>query len=307
MLFTISKARTILSAVNSTKFDREKELQTLIEGNLEQVFGCRFIATEFLTGKRHAGRIDTLALSEENNPAIIEYKKKATPSLINQSLYYLDWINDHRGDFEIAAQKALGNQVKVDWSDILVICLAPDYGKYDLHAVRAMDANLQLWTYKLFANDLLYLEKVKSTAIYSTDDPRELSAGQKAALSRKTGAYTVEQHFENKPVSMQDIARSIQEFIVGLDSAIEEVPKKFYIAYKLSKNIVCMQIQKDKVQIYAKLDPKQVDDAPKQLHPRDMTGTGHYGTGDFGFSVKDPDDIELAKPLLEQAYQRAGE
>ena len=306
MLFLISKGK--LSAVNPTKFDREKELQKLIESNLEQVFGCRFIATEFPTGEVHAGRIDTLALSEEKNPVIIEYKKKKSSDLINQSLFYLAWIQDHRGDFEIAAQKTLGNEVQVDWSDIRVICIAPDYTKYDLHAVQVMGTNLELWVYRLFANDSLYFEKARRryTVTSSTNDSKELTAGQKAALSRKTGVYTVEQHFEKKPADIQDLARSVQEFIVGLDSAIEEVPKKNYIAYKLSKNIICMQFQRDKVRMYVKLDPKQAD-APRQLSPRDMTKIGHYGTGNLELSVKNLDDFELAKPLLEQAYQRAGE
>src|SRR6202162_1194088 len=35
---------------------------------------CRLVATEFSTGARHGGRIDTPALSEENKPVIIEYK-----------------------------------------------------------------------------------------------------------------------------------------------------------------------------------------------------------------------------------------
>jgi len=70
--------------------------------------------------------------------------------LINQSLYYLSWINDHRGDFEIAIQKSLGKDVNVDWSDIRVICIAPNYRKYDLHAVKMMGANIELWTYRLF-------------------------------------------------------------------------------------------------------------------------------------------------------------
>ena len=72
-LFEVTK--TTLSAVDQTNFTSEKELQTLIEHNLESVYGCRFVATEFRTGEQHAGRIDTLALSEDNNPVIIEYKK----------------------------------------------------------------------------------------------------------------------------------------------------------------------------------------------------------------------------------------
>ena len=64
-----------LSAVEQKNFALERDLQTLIEKNLETVFDCRFVASEFSTGAQHAGRIDSLALSEEDNPVIIEHKK----------------------------------------------------------------------------------------------------------------------------------------------------------------------------------------------------------------------------------------
>ena len=73
----------------------------MIEKNLDTVFKCRFVATEFSTGAKHAGRIDTLALSEDDNPVIIEYKTVESSDLLNQSLFYLAWIQDHRGDFTV--------------------------------------------------------------------------------------------------------------------------------------------------------------------------------------------------------------
>lgn len=57
-----------LKLARPQNFAQEKELQALIEQNLGEVFQCRFVATEFSTGAQHAGRIDTLALSEDNNP-----------------------------------------------------------------------------------------------------------------------------------------------------------------------------------------------------------------------------------------------
>lgn len=122
-LFEISGSNLI--PVEHTNFSIEKELQSLIERNLATVFNCRFVASEFSTGALHAGRIDSLALSEDDNPVIIEYKKVESSELINQSLFYLHWIQDHKGDFEIAVQRTLGNNIKVDWSDIRVICIAP--------------------------------------------------------------------------------------------------------------------------------------------------------------------------------------
>jgi hypothetical protein len=149
-----------LSVLTQSNFALEKNLQTLVERNLETVFNCRLVQSEFPTGVQHSGRIDTLALSEDDNPVIIEYKKVESSELVNQSLYYLAWLKDHKGDFERAVQKALGNSIEVDWSEVRVICIAPNYKKYDLYAVQMMGANIELWAYHLFENRFLYLEKV---------------------------------------------------------------------------------------------------------------------------------------------------
>ena len=106
-LFQITN--TSLTAVEQQNFDSEKRLQHLIEANLRTVFSCRLVASEFSTGALHAGRIDTLALSEDDNPVIIEYKKAESSELINQGLFYLHWLQDHRGDFEVAGRKAIRN------------------------------------------------------------------------------------------------------------------------------------------------------------------------------------------------------
>ncbi len=300
-----------LKLIERKNFDLEKTLQTLIEKNLGAVFNCQFVASEFSTGKSHAGRIDTLALSEENNPVIIEYKKTESSELITQSLFYLQWIHDHRGDYEIAVQKAVGNNVEVDWSDVRVICIASNYKKYDLHAVEVMGANIELWTYRLFDNSTLYLEEVfhrsyqpATTSDLSGKDPVMVAAGKKAALTRATGTYTFEEHLEGKSEKVKDLAMQIQEFVIGLDPAIDENPKKFYVVYKISQNIVCMELRKQKITLYIKLDPKNLTGLPSIA--RDVTEIGHYGTGDLEITVKSENDFETAKQYIEMAYKRVG-
>ncbi len=308
-LFEISNQR--LAAMEQTNFSAEKALQDLIEKNLQIVFNCRLVASEFPTGAQHAGRIDTLALSEDDNPVIVEYKKVESSELINQSLYYLSWINDHRGDFEIAVQKTLGNSVKVDWSDVRVICIAPNYKRYDLYAVQVMGANIELWTYRLFRKQYLYLEEVLQKS-YSPPDaipassknPVMVAAGKKAAITRATASYKFEQHLEGKPEKVKELALAVQEFIMGLDPAMEEAPKKQYVAYKISQNIACLELQNQRVLLFLKLNPKEIVHAPKIA--RDMTGKGHYGTGDFEMTLKSMDDFEVAKPFIEMAYHKVG-
>lgn len=308
-IFEISENK--LLPVEQKNFSLEKELQSLIESNLGEVFNCRFVATELSTGAQHAGRIDSLALSEEDNPVIIEYKIVESSELINQSLFYLHWIQDHKGDFEIAVQKTLGNGVRVDWTDVRVICIAPNYKKYDLHAVQVMGANIELWKYRLFINNSLYLEEVlhntKSITVISQSsnkNPVMVEAGKKAAQVRATTTYTLDEHFKGKSKEIQELMHEIREFVTGLDSAIEEVPKKFYIAYKSSKNIACMEAKSRNIKLFVKLKPSAVLEPPKSY--RDVSKIGHYGTGEVEFTISTPEELEEIKKYIELAYNKVG-
>ncbi len=302
-----------LDLIRSTNFRIEKDVHALIEKNLQTVFNCRFIASEFATSIEHAGRIDTLALSEDNNPVIIEYKKVESSELINQSLYYLSWIYDHKGDFQVVANEKLGNNIEIDWSDVRVICLAPGYKKYDLHAVQMMGANIELWQYRLFENGALYLEEVFRRqasvgvdvgAVETGKNPVMIAAGKKAAITRATGSYTFEQHLKNVDKKIKEIVLDIREFILGLDDSIEENPKKFYVAYKAIQNFVCMEVKKGKVVLYLKLNPNELNGMPSNA--RDVREIGHYGTGDFELTVIKPEEAEEANKFIQMSFQRVG-
>jgi predicted transport protein len=310
-LFQIDQKR--LQVVKPSNFAVEKDLQALIENSLQSVFNCRFIDSEFPTGTQHAGRIDTLALSEDNNPVIIEYKKVESSELINQSLYYLSWIHDHRGDFQVAASRKLGNDVEIDWSDVRVICIAPGYKKYDLHAVQVMGANIELWQYRLFANGSFYLEEVfrraATLAVGSgTDvlakDPVMVAAGKKAAITRVSGSYTFEQHLDGASAHIREIVVGLQQFIMSLDESIEESPKKFYIAYKVTQNFVCIEVKRRSVTLFLKLDP--TEHMPLPPNARDVRNIGHYGTGDLEITIQSKEEIEPACKLVRAAFDRVG-
>jgi hypothetical protein len=127
-----------IKQLKTTNFKNEKELQTLIENNLEEIFGIKFIASEFPTGEKHGGRIDTLGLDENNSPVIIEYKWGESESVINQGLFYLDWLVDHKGDFQVAVEKKLEKKIKIDWSQPRLILIARSFSKYDKYAMNRM-------------------------------------------------------------------------------------------------------------------------------------------------------------------------
>jgi len=126
----------------------EKSLQLIIERHLETFLGVRFLASEFSTGKRHAGRIDTLGIDENHSPVIIEYKRSLKENVINQGLFYLDWLLDHKAEFELMVMRSFGQTVSdaIDWSSPRLLCIAGGFTKYDEHAVDM--AHIQFELYK---------------------------------------------------------------------------------------------------------------------------------------------------------------
>lgn len=286
-----------LTTIKRSDFKSEKELQNLIEANLLEIFGCRFVATEFATGALHSGRIDSLALSEDGNPVIIEYKKTEDSKLINQALFYLDWIKDHKGDFEVAVQKALG-KVPISWDQIRVICIAPSYDRYSLHAVKHMGVGLELWKYNKFANDTLELEEV----FRSSDAPKKRDpSGKSPNASNEKPSISFEDHLAKASDELKPLVQEIADFLNSLE-LVAEVPQKQYIAYKVGKNIACMEVQKKKIILYLSLD----HDSTMPSNTRDLKGIGHWGTGDVEVKITDSIHLESAFALIRKSYDEQG-
>jgi hypothetical protein len=107
----------------------ERSVQVLFEKNLEALLGVRFLTSEFTT--THGGRIDTLGLDENGSPVILEYKRATNENVINQGLFYLDWLMDHKKDFQWLVLEKLGKEAAddVDWSAPRLICIAGGKGR----------------------------------------------------------------------------------------------------------------------------------------------------------------------------------
>ena len=165
----------------------EKSLQTVFEKNLDALIGVRFLASEFSTNE--GGRMDTLGIDENNSPVVIEYKRSSNENVINQGLYYLDWLMGHRKDFEWLVLEKLGAEVAkaVDWSGPRLICIAGDFGKYDEHAVKQMNRNIALIRYRRFEGDLLLLEQLTSASAKQQNAPVAPPAGTGSQAQLQNG------------------------------------------------------------------------------------------------------------------------
>jgi predicted transport protein len=290
-------------ALPITEFKNERDLQVLVQNNLDVFFGCRLVAEEFSTGGLHMGRIDTLALDEDNGPVIIEYKVVESSDLINQSLFYVSWLEDHHADFEQAVAKIYPD-VEVDWSDIRVICLAPGFKKYDLHAVSRMGANIQLWRYQRHTKKFAELKKVfpleSSTDQHDMQVKGSARSGFKASETRRYADYNIESHLSRADESIRPIFDLVRAQIMSLDESVQEAPKKFYIAYKVTSNFVCIEFHRRKITLFLKLKPQELAALPP--NGRDVSKIGHYGTGDLELELTTIPEAEACLSLIKQSF-----
>lgn len=280
--------------------DLEKPLQNLIEINLEALLGVRFLATEYSTGKTHAGRIDTLGIDENDCPIILEYKRSTGENVINQGLFYLDWLMDHQAEFKLLVLERYGKESAdaIDWTSPRLICVAADFTKYDGHAVQQMNRNIELIRYRRFGADLLLLELVNAVAANSTKIPNPKSAGKAA---KGTGPdKTAAEWLADLSPAMRELFESLEGYLLSLGDDVQRKDLRLYIAFKRIKNFTTVVFQKDRLLLYLRLDPEMVE--LFEGFTRDVRDVGHWGTGDLSIIVQNANDLERAKPLIRQAY-----
>lgn len=271
----------------------EKELQTLIEQNMETFFGVRFLKSEYTITN---GRMDSIGIDENNSPVIFEYKRSQNENVINQGLFYLDWLLDHKADFKLLVIEKLGMEAAddIDWSVPCVICVAHDFTKYDVHAVNQMQRNIKLVSYRKYDDGLLLLEHLNAPTVKPITEggivEGERNNTQKTHVEKLTAASD----------NIKTLYHSICDFIESLGDDIIANQLKLYLAYKKVQNLVCIEIYNKQILLYVKLNPETVP--LESGFTRDMRGTGHYGTGDLQIIIKNAVDFEKAKPLLERAY-----
>lgn len=290
---------SVVSELDGGSVALEKSLQTLFEKNLSTLLGVRFLASEFPT--THGGRMDTLGIDENNCPVIIEYKRATNENVVNQGLFYLDWLMDHRRDYEWLVLKTFGQEVaeSVEWLAPRLMCIAGDFTKYDAHAVNQMNRNIELIRYAKFGNDLLMLDLITASQARTAPATADYKAKSAAAGSYRTVAAAM----EDADPAMMDRFEALKAFLMALGDDVQMQMLKYYIAFKRIKNFACVEFytREQKLVVTLKVDPDTLTIEPG--FTRDVRSIGHIGTGDLELTIRADDDIEKAKPLLVRSYE----
>lgn len=271
----------------------EKSLQDLIEKNMEILLGVRFLSSEHSTGKTHGGRIDSLGIDENNCPVIIEYKRSLNENVINQGLYYLDWLLDHKAEYHTLVRKKYNEKIadSIEWGNPRLLCIAADFTKYDVHAVSQIQRNIELIRYRKYGTDLLLLELVNVPHI------------QQGEKEKGAGRLVFSEMYDQSDQELQDLYDSLKAFMEAIGDDVQTRMLKYYVAFKRMKNFACVEIhpKMKELRVFIKIDPSSLTFEPGFIE--DYRNIGHWGTGDVMVVIKSERDLDRAKELITKSYE----
>ncbi len=256
--------------VNEVNFDLEKDIQKTIEDNLENIFGYELIKHEFTINNR---RIDTLAYDRENKAfIIIEYKKIKSKSVVDQGHAYLALLSKNKAAFVLAYIEAM-NEKKLekdfDWTQTLIVFIAPKYMDYSKEATSLRGLPFQLWKVYKFEGDIVVLNQiiVEKAPDFITDftryKPTIVSKPKEDEI--EIHSYDLNYHLKMGSDEIKEMYAKFEAEIQLFDNRIETKFNKQYIAFKISnRNFCSFHIQKKEIVCYlnipfdtlSKFDPK---------------------------------------------------
>lgn len=294
-----------LEPILAKDFKLERDSQRLIEANIEEVFGLKFVDTEF---QLNGLRVDTLAFDDETNSfVVIEYKRDRSSSVIDQGYSYLALVLNNKADFVLRyneTQKASLTKADIDWSATRVIFVAARFTTHQLGSINFQDLPIELWKAQLFDGGMFSIEQQ-----LADKQAESIKTVSKKNTSKDSVVEQIRTYNVNDLVKEDYPSRSLYEElssrILDLDSKFVESPQKGYIGYKVSnKIIVAIVPQKNRLILELnRTQPQDVDD-PKGLVeyiPKSLENKNRHMSRIY---IEDSSIINYAISLVEQVYKK---
>ncbi len=269
---TLFAIQNRLKRIKEKPFRLERDLQSMIEQNLEEVFGLLFIASEFAPS--NTLRIDTVAFdTEQKSFVLIEYKRGTHEPLIDQGFAYLSMLINNRAEFILKAHEVLPKlkRDEVNWEASRVIFVAASFTPHQREALGIQDLPFEFWEAKLYEASLLSLDRLQS-------QQKGVKLAQIVPMSesvrkvtREVKTYTVDDHFGEGWEETRELYDALLAELTKIDPRLQVEPRKGYIALKIgAKNALSFhtyqsklrfQFPRNKASAFAQIDPhKRVKD-----------------------------------------------
>ena len=305
-----------LNEVEIKPFQKELEIQKLVEENTETIFQLDFITTEFTVGDY---RVDSLCFDQENNSfVIIEYKKGNSYSVIDQGYTYLQLLLNNKSDFVLVLSQYLNKVLKINeinWTGSKIIFVSQSFNSYQKDSVNFKNLPFELWEIKRYSNNSVIFNKHTSTSKESIDS---LSSNSNKSLvsnvNKEVKVVDEEVHLNKTSSELQEVWEELKNRINELEG-VELIVKNNYINWVyLGKNICYFLFRKSSIELEIGRGNVNTDgsksknyfniDDPKKIS-KEYSWTwknGIQGTV-YKISIKKNSDIDYLMFLIKQKYK----
>jgi predicted transport protein len=252
-IFQIKNNKASQVSSNINYFNKEADLRDFFAENLEALLEMKFLAKEYTTPD---GRIDTLAIDDNNAPVIIEYKWGQDDAIFTQGLFYFDWLKKNKKHFDLLVANKLGKEIKVNWDKPRVVLVSQGFDNRTIIAVQQVDY-VELIKYLPYKQDILYLENVYSPR--NTQTFKEIKKGKDEEQTHDLN-YHFNKH--NSTSEVKELFYKLQEKIKTLSGVEEVIDQKIGITYRTTKSFTRFEFGKTYIDVLVREskynDPKML-------------------------------------------------
>jgi len=303
-----------LEPVQSDQFKLESEIQTLVESNMESLFGITMVTSEFSVGDF---RLDSLCFDEESKSfVIVEYKRGSSYSVVDQGYSYLSVMLNNKAEFILEYNEKFDTplkKVEVDWSSSRVVFVSPSFNTYQRNSVNFKDVPFELWEIKRFDGQLVMLEQIRSSSDQSVQD----ITGPEKGVILEVKVVSESEHIKgaSKPLKdlwselrsryqdQPDVSIYANKSYVGMKRG-----NKLFGAIRFSRNRMVIDFSRGDIKtdgsksrgFFELEDPKGMSEERSWTYKDGVIGNSYV------IKFSKPDDLEYVVYLLNQKYESLG-
>ena len=279
----------VIKAQEFSGGDPEHQLQKYIEKHLNHFFQAHYLKSWY---KIPSGEIDTLAITEDGNPCIIEYKHKQEDTILNQIVFYYDWLMQRPTKFEferIVKENESTKKIDVDWSKIRLICVAKEYSNRDISLIKHLDTEIECYSYTYHENELdIHLDPIVNQF-----------KKQKSNSSRQVNKeMTLEDHRNRGEKEGKELLDKLRNEVLKMGDDVQEGYAPNYIKYFIKTTFLAIHIRRKWLIIELRVNEKTFKD-PKRL-AKDISNRGFTVTREM--KIDNMEKLDYAISLIKQAY-----
>jgi hypothetical protein len=308
-----------LEQIKRTPFKLEREIQSLVESNVNELFDLEFVSTEFTIGDF---RIDSLCYDNENNCfVIIEYKKGNSYSVVDQGYSYLSIMLNNKAEFILEYNEAKNKQLKrddVDWSQSRVVFISQSFNNYQKNSVNFKDIPFELWEIKRYSNNTISLVQHNSD---SKESINKVSVGKNKVIenvSKQVKVLSDEDTINGKKVSnnTKELYYQLKERFLEWED-VNANSKTHYVSFKRGKKaFIYLNFRKEYIRVEILSFLKTTWNDSKPIEPKnkfildDPKKMFEIWENDYkalySYDIKDDKDLDYFLLMVKQKYDSVG-